>query len=486
MKKIKWLPLFYSLLGIVVLGVLALINLNMTGTTIATKLLVLPIIVGLLGGYFLGLSRKKWYEKNEALNETAAELKRNMKEVEANRVLTSNLTRMMESLPLPVSLKDENFRYLLANRQYETLTGTTWEKIKGKTDFEVFPHPIAELFREQDEKVINRKEAVSIEETVPLPVGIKSLETFRFPMVNDEGHLYAVGGICTDITNLKQAEDSLNSQQEQLDVVLRCIGEGVIVTDCDRKVMMFNQKAEELTEHDCSEAKGALLENVYLPLDPTTGKAVPFWKEEAGMRSPVEYADTEVIIKTQMGHSQTVVQKTVTLKDRFGQKTGILIIFHSAASLREEQREHSPSAEISEPQYTKTMEPPVKKEAIIMIMDDDALVRKTCGLMLATKGYTMLQAKDGTEAIELYESRLKTRQPIKAIIMDLTVPGAMGGLEATDKILELDPDARIMVASGYSNDPIMANYSEYGFLARIEKPFAVQKLIQTVEELLEH
>ena len=121
----------------------------------------------------------------------------------------------------------------------------------------------------------------------------------------------------------------------------------------------------------------------------------------------------------------------------------------------------------------------------ILTIEDDQLVRKTCALMLGTKGYETIQAKDGEEAINLFRQMQSSDNPISAVIMDLTVPGGMGGLEATAKILEIDPDARIMVASGYSNDPILANFQEYGFVARVEKPFAVQKLIQTVVDVLE-
>ena len=65
--------------------------------------------------------------------------------------------------------------------------------------------------------------------------------------------------------------------------------------------------------------------------------------------------------------------------------------------------------------------------------------------------------------------------------MDLTIPGGMGGQEAAGKLLQLDPEARIIVASGYSNDPVMANYSEYGFCSAIAKPFDLAELSKAIE-----
>lgn len=484
MKTHFLMPLFYAFGGAALLVVFAFVNLISTRTNITPNLLIIPVLIGLLGGFLLGSTKKKWLEKSDALNKSAAELQKNLEEVEASKVLTTNLMRMVENIPLPVYLKDQNHRYLLANGQYEALTGETWPNIQGKTDFDLFPQPVAELFREQDLEIITQKTGKTFEETVPLPGGIITFETFKFPLVNDEGEIYAVGGICTDITNLKAAEDSLNSQQERLNVVLGCINEGVIVTDCDRRILMFNHRAEELTEHPSDLAKESLLEKIYQPKDLVTGQDVSFWREQDGKRVPVQHEEMDVVLRTQMGRAQPVTQKTVILLDRFGQNMGLLILFR-LPSQSEKACEETVGREIKASETTEKNLSSTHQQSInIMVMDDDPLVRRTCALMLATQGYETIQAEDGNEAITLYKSLLGTTNPIQAIIMDLTVPGAMGGMEATAKILELDPNARIMVASGYSNDPILANYSDYGFLARVEKPFAVQKLIQSVEDLL--
>jgi CheY-like chemotaxis protein len=74
--------------------------------------------------------------------------------------------------------------------------------------------------------------------------------------------------------------------------------------------------------------------------------------------------------------------------------------------------------------------------------------------------------------------------PFDAVIMDLTVPGGMGGREAMERLLEIDPTVTAIVSSGYSNDPVMANYREYGFQAVLTKPYQLHDLEQVVRRVV--
>ena len=74
--------------------------------------------------------------------------------------------------------------------------------------------------------------------------------------------------------------------------------------------------------------------------------------------------------------------------------------------------------------------------------------------------------------------------PVDLIIMDLTIPGAMGGKDAVQEILKINPDAKVIVASGYSNDPIMANCKDFGFVASVAKPFNLDELNSTITSAL--
>ena len=105
-------------------------------------------------------------------------------------------------------------------------------------------------------------------------------------------------------------------------------------------------------------------------------------------------------------------------------------------------------------------------------------------MMLEHLGYEVTEAGDGQAALALYREALAQGRGFAAVIMDLTVPGGMGGREAAQELHRLDPGARVVVASGYSNDPVLANYEEYGFCAAVVKPFRLEELAAGVEAAL--
>ncbi len=114
--------------------------------------------------------------------------------------------------------------------------------------------------------------------------------------------------------------------------------------------------------------------------------------------------------------------------------------------------------------------------ARIMVMDDDEMVRNVAKSQLAVLGHEPVLVKDGEQAINRYQELQDLGTPVDIVIMDLTIPGGMGGQEAAEKLRRIDHEAKIIVASGYSNDPVMANYREYGFSAAIAKPFDLKEL----------
>ncbi len=123
-------------------------------------------------------------------------------------------------------------------------------------------------------------------------------------------------------------------------------------------------------------------------------------------------------------------------------------------------------------------------EGKIMVMDDDAMIRELTQSMLEACGYTVALACDGDEALELYQQSIALDHPFDAVIMDLTIPGGLGGKETIDKLLILDPHAKAIVSSGYSNDPVMANYKNYGFKGCLIKPYVSAPLTEVVSMVL--
>ena len=120
----------------------------------------------------------------------------------------------------------------------------------------------------------------------------------------------------------------------------------------------------------------------------------------------------------------------------------------------------------------------------ILIMDDDQTVREIAAAMLTVIGCSVEEAGDGKEAIALYIKAQEDGVPFDSVIMDLTIPGGMGGKEAIAALLALDPNAKVVVSSGYANDPIMASYKEYGFQGVLPKPFKMDDLNKVIATVI--
>ncbi len=120
----------------------------------------------------------------------------------------------------------------------------------------------------------------------------------------------------------------------------------------------------------------------------------------------------------------------------------------------------------------------------ILIMDDEEVVLEVCVDLLTDLGYEASSTVDGTAMLVEYQAAIKSGEPYDLVIMDLTIPGGMGGREAMSRLLEIDPEAKAIVCSGYSNDQVMANYKSYGFKANCAKPFQFAILSQTIRNVL--
>ena len=120
----------------------------------------------------------------------------------------------------------------------------------------------------------------------------------------------------------------------------------------------------------------------------------------------------------------------------------------------------------------------------ILVMDDEEIVREVLCEILIHLGFEVSAAGDGERALELYRESLESRERFDLIIMDLTIPGGMGGKEAVKHVREMDATARVIASSGYSNDPIMAKFEDYGFSGVVSKPYRIEELVDVLQNVL--
>jgi CheY-like chemotaxis protein len=118
----------------------------------------------------------------------------------------------------------------------------------------------------------------------------------------------------------------------------------------------------------------------------------------------------------------------------------------------------------------------------VLFMDDEVLLRRVVSLMLEGMGIDVEVASDGEEAIRKYR---EADNRYNIVILDLKIPGGMDGIETARNILDYDPEARIYISTGFSSDPIITDYKEYGFAGAITKPYTVEELkVLVAKELM--
>lgn len=120
----------------------------------------------------------------------------------------------------------------------------------------------------------------------------------------------------------------------------------------------------------------------------------------------------------------------------------------------------------------------------ILLMDDEKIIREVAGEILTGVGHSVAFAKDGQEMLDLYAQAQNNGDGFDVVVMDLTIPGGMGGQEAIKHLLTLDPAAKAIVSSGYSTDPVMSNFSRYGFLAAVTKPYLIEDFCIAIRNVL--
>ncbi|MDD5476478.1 MAG: ATP-binding protein, partial [Syntrophales bacterium] len=120
----------------------------------------------------------------------------------------------------------------------------------------------------------------------------------------------------------------------------------------------------------------------------------------------------------------------------------------------------------------------------ILVMDDVAQIRDMIGKLLNAMGFQVEVAADGAEALDLYTKAIATGEAFDMVILDLTIKNGMGGIETIEQLVRIDPQVKAIILSGYSNDPAIENYSDYGFMGALKKPFRREELENVMYKIL--
>ena len=123
-------------------------------------------------------------------------------------------------------------------------------------------------------------------------------------------------------------------------------------------------------------------------------------------------------------------------------------------------------------------------KAKVLLMDDDTMILELSQQMLEYLGHQVVICEEGESALKEYEKAMLEKCPFDVVIMDLTIPGGMGGEKAIQALLKLDPEAKAIVSSGYSNDKVMSDYMDHGFKAVVVKPYQIEDLDKAIQNTL--
>lgn len=142
------------------------------------------------------------------------------------------------------------------------------------------------------------------------------------------------------------------------------------------------------------------------------------------------------------------------------------------------------SAHKSSVDDTGSRQSPFELSGRILVMDDELMVRQVLKEMISHLGYEVVTASDGAEAVEHYRQSLETDSRFDAVIVDMIVPGGMGGLETARRLLEMDPCVRMVLSSGYSDQISFGEHRKHGFQAALEKPYRIARMKETLAAVI--
>ena len=166
----------------------------------------------------------------------------------------------------------------------------------------------------------------------------------------------------------------------------------------------------------------------------------------------------------------------IRVESELGKGTTFTILLPKVAELAE--------AEVKSEHLPEKKEATKPEELSVLLMDDEEMILEIMSEFLGVFGCSVTQSRDGEEALKYYMESMENGNPFDLVILDLTIPGGMGGKIVVKEILKINPDAKCIVSSGYSDDDIMSNFSKYGFTDAVPKPYTLDNVKSALDRVL--
>ncbi|MDP4092604.1 MAG: PAS domain S-box protein [Bacillota bacterium] len=235
-----------------------------------------------------------------------------------------------------VEATDQNtFRYSRINKSFEAVTGLTADRICGRTPYEVFGE-VGKEFELKYMSCVREKKPISYQGNILLPTGLKFIHTTLSPIIRNK-HVVNLVGSMRDITEIKQAQDSLAEEKELLKVTLQSIGDAVITTDTKGCITLINKTAQELTGWSQEEAIDKPLNQVFFVIDERTGLTAENPVGKVLKEGNVVGLANHTALVSKDGNIVSIADSAAPIKDKTGRILGVVLVFRDVTEINRTQ-----------------------------------------------------------------------------------------------------------------------------------------------------
>jgi PAS domain S-box-containing protein len=247
---------------------------------------------------------------------------------------------ILESIPDLAWLKDRDRRFIAVNKPFGNACGHPADELVGKNDLDIWPQPLAERYQADDAEVMRAGRRKTVEEPLADATGqTKWIETIKTPVFDDDGHVIGTAGIARDITARKQMEADLLAEKERLAITLRSIGDAVITTDRDGRIVLMNPIAEDLTSWNETDAVGRPLMEVFKIVDERTREPCENPVDKVIATGQTVALGNHILLIAKDGREFTIADSGAPIRDIQDDILGVVLVFRDTTERQRMEKE---------------------------------------------------------------------------------------------------------------------------------------------------